>query len=465
MKFLGEYAANTRVRLVVIVALAATLAAIIAAFMTLAVKPKPAEARYYDPCSDAHITQIVKGITGEDPFGFACYHSTYDRNLKPTDSFVTKANKITPAFYTCGNSTAGRHLAQALIERTGVIPVTASPSGHCNQSLYQNHMHRVFGTSLGTIDWNNYNTDSYPTQNVEDAVQITLGKCGITDISMAIMEVTGQLPKNSTDLEDPGQLGSKYFSGNGQCESTLYYNGGAAFGGYDSVKTAVRARATSTKQCGDSLITTAYQRMTGWNPLPDNPTSLYFNECDIQRYNGGQWGSFADLKNYVHHSWRCEHPWIGQAYAKDFARKANGRGSAGECSEMLYGRISTGTWSASPDPNTFQTMRNRVAGVSNALTNQGWSFSQSGGGDMRNINGRFAPGGSVLIKSSNGVIATGAGNVIANGAGNVIANGAGNVIAVGAGNVIAVGAGNVIANGAGNVIATGGGNIQSGYSR
>lgn len=456
MRRIGEYASDVRAKLAMILGLAALLAAV-----TVATQDRPAEAAFSDPCTDTQKNQIIRGFTGETPIGFACYDSTF--GIKSSDSYATKQSKISPFINACGTTISDRNLAQAVVERTGNMPNATPPSGVCNKAVYEQRVRSSYtgGGTPPTVDWTKLRSSAYPNSNVDNAVHITMNMCGITNISMAIIEVTGQLPKRGGDLEDPGQLGSKYFAGNGQCESTLYNHGQTSYGGYEMVKKFVKARAQSTRQCGDPLITDAYRSMTGWNPVPADPSSLTeFDECNIYRYNNGQWTTRDELKNYVYHSWRCENNWIGQIYAKDFGRKAYGRGDTGECNWHLYGDYSAGSF----EPGSFQEVRKRISGVQTAMSNKGWTFGQGGGGDIRTVSGGFTPGESVLFESADGVIASGAGNVIANGAGNVIANGAGNLITLPHGGVIASGAGNVIANGAGNLKASkGGGSILSSY--
>jgi len=460
MRRIGEYAAGTRAKVAMVLGLAAFLAAVM-----VATQIKPAGAWHNDPCKDTQITQIVTGITGQAPRAYACYHQTYDANLKPTDSYSTKQSKNTPVINACGTTTTQRYIAQAVVEITGNKPVATAPSGVCSQALYEQNVRDIYGNST-TVDWTVYRTNTYPEKNAFEAVNLALTKCGITDISQAIMEVTGQLPKDGKELEDPGSLGSEYFRTKGQCESTLYHNGAAAYNGYEAVKDAVRARAQSTKQCENPWITEAYVRMTGWNPLPqrlgDGLNANVDEECDGERYGGGIVANFEELKGYVYQSWRCENPWIGQVYAKYHGRKAYGVDTASECKPHLYGDVNNGNLGIYPF--TWQEMQKRVAGTRTTLTNAGWSFRQSGSGDMVSPSGQITSADIVKIASPNGVIATGGLNVIASGGGNIIGHAGGTFkITTPHGSVIATGGGNVIATGGGNLAPKGGNNILSTY--
>lgn len=84
--------------------------------------------------------------------------------------------------------------------------------------------------------------------------------------------------------------------------------------------------------CSDSWINGAFVDVFG--RLPGSA------ECSVNRYGGGSWSSYEDLKAKVMHAAVCPDPWVGQAVFEVTRRRAQGN----ECNINLYG-----AWSSYPD--------------------------------------------------------------------------------------------------------------------
>lgn len=114
-------------------------------------------------------------------------------------------------------------------------------------------------------------------------------------------------------------------------------------------------------------------------------------ECDVNRYGGGKWNSYDQLKRYVNYQYMCQDPWIAQAVYDAHGRMPRGSGTSGECNPYLYGA----NWSGYPD------LKNRVQGSINTLQAQSITFSNSGslvsGGVALTAARLIGPDGGTLI--------------------------------------------------------------------
>jgi hypothetical protein len=178
-------------------------------------------------------------------------------------------------------------------------------------------------------------------------------------------------------------------------------------------------------QCADAWVTRAIQEVKGRAPQGSGNSG----ECNIDRYGAGSWTDYQDLKTRVRTSYACNDPWIGQVIWYTYSRNARGSGTTGECNVYLYGGAN---WSG------YMDLAGKVKRAIDTLASQSRSFDRSG----NLVNGTGGSGtiaipvASLLIQTSNGVVAAGGGNVVAAGGGNVIAAGGGNVVAAGGGNLI-----------------------------
>lgn len=235
------------------------------------------------------------------------------------------------------------------------------------------------------------------------------GGCSDKWINSAVYAVTGVAPQGKV------------------CDIYLYNNG--SWSSYDQLEGAVRTRMS---ECSDRWVTQALVEVYGRGAYDRN------TQCTINRYGGGQWSSYADLKTKVEKSGMCRDPWVGQAVYFATGRNPVGvgtttRSTSGECNIYLYGN---GQWSS------FSGLVNEARKTHTNLRNAGRQIDASGNFKTTS--------GTTIHTADKGYIDLANSSSYANGRGQVIASGAGNVIASGAGNVIASGAGNVIANGAGN---------------
>lgn len=236
------------------------------------------------------------------------------------------------------------------------------------------------------------------------------GSCSDKWVNSAVHAVTGVAPQGKV------------------CDIYLYNNG--SWSSYDQLEGAVRTRMS---ECSDRWVTQALIEVYGRGGYDKSV------QCTINRYGGGQWNGYADLKAKVSRSMMCRDPWVGQAVFFATGRNPVGTGltsrsSAGECNIYLYG---SGRWSS------FSGLQSEAQKTHANLLNANRMIDASGNFKNRST-------GVTIHAADKGMIDLANSSSFANGQGQVIANGAGNVIANGAGNVIAVGAGNVIANGAGN---------------
>ena len=91
-------------------------------------------------------------------------------------------------------------------------------------------------------------------------------------------------------------------------------------------------------------------------------------ECNVNRYGGGKWNSYDQLKRYVSYQYLCQDPWIAQAVYDAHGRTPRGSGTTGECNPYLYGN----SWSGYPALKTL------VQGSITTLAAQSITFSNAG---------------------------------------------------------------------------------------
>ena len=157
--------------------------------------------------------------------------------------------------------------------------------------------------------------------------------------------------------------------------------------------TASAFAAPAQAQCSDQWITRAVREV--YSRAPQSA------ECNINRYGGGQWGSYDQLKRYVQLQYACSDPWIGQAVSEAFGRPPRGSGSSGECNKYLY----TAAWSNYPD------LKTRVQVALTALG--GMSIGFTGSGQMT-VGGSALPLDIIKIVTPAGMVAAGGGNLVGN---------------------------------------------------
>lgn len=406
-------------------------------------------------CSPA-IEQAIFNATGENTgqddvggAGLACNPGLY--NQGSWSSQTELQGYVNEVMDRCGSG--NRLLVLALLESTGIPPQAGVPGfdNVCHRPVYEQWVDDTdtSGASV-SVNWSAYvGVAGANAYNVFTAVNGVMSTCSRREVSHAVVSVTDRYPRTLMDTR-PTLLGSDATILNGQCNPTLYRNG--SYTGYSDLKNRVIARATSTVDCANGQIDTAYRDLSGWEPLDF--------ECDASRYGNGSWSGATDLRNKVYHSLRCSQPEYGQVYAYDLGRRVRGSGWAvGECNYRVY---TDGVFTS------YEDLRSKVLAANGNLTAAGLSFDL--GGDVE-VSGVEFDGNQVLIGSRSGAssastsggrefISTNGGTLrIAPAPGsNVISTGGGNVISTGGGNILSDNGASLIGQAGGNVISTGGGN-------
>ncbi|HEV7330651.1 MAG TPA: hypothetical protein VGN63_06375 [Flavisolibacter sp.] len=183
------------------------------------------------------------------------------------------------------------------------------------------------------------------------------------------------------------------------------------------IVTALLFSATVKAQSCDPWITQAYKQLYGRTPSTA--------ECNIRNYNSGSWSSYAELVGYIagHNRYKSGNflkgdPWIFQAYVELYNRIPN----AWEVNIQNY---NNGSW------GSYAELKNYIKQYQNAMskngikTNVGKLNNNTAVVFTDNNNNVLAVD---LVKLDGGqVISAGGGNVISAGGGNVISVGGGNL--------------------------------------
>jgi len=313
------------------------------------------------------------------------------------------------------------------------------------------------------------------------------GQCGDPWVNQAVQQVTGHAPNGS--------------GGYGDCNIQNY--GGGHWSSYQDLVNKVRAHfggaTAASGNCQDAWVTSAIKQVTGRAPNGSGRSG----ECDIHRYGGGQWSSYADLVNKVQAAFHPAQP-TSRAVQPEALAATDGRNAY--CLTRSGGGLAAeqctpgaNAWVKYYYPRNAYVLHAgggcldasgglhgavRIAGCNNAIT-QDWYLNSTGqiqtkayGNGCLDVQGGLGYGRPVFVwdcnaSSSNQLFFDGAvksagfmnqratppnlfSSLMSSGILRMVqANG---VIAAGGGNVIAAGGGNVIAPGGGNVIAPGGGN-------
>lgn len=296
-------------------------------------------------------------------------------------------------------NSCGVHIAQAVMEKTNVLPKTASdlsgPSsgatgrgGQCTYTLY-NH---------GEI----YDITEIRRQ-VDARVKSTL-QCSDPWITQAYRELTGWNPVQLRERDQNGNFNPNGTIVEDQCAVGRY--GGGSWSSYSDLKD----RVYHSWRCRDPWIGQVYAKDYSTRKVGDYVRGIALGygkkgECNPSQYGNGSWSSYNDLRTKM---------------------------------GVTVTNVQNSGWHWTPD---------------------GAMKKPTTGGFVPSTSVLVKSSNNVIANGAGNVIANGAGNVIATGAANLIGDHGSGMIAPGNGSaIIANGAGNVIANGGGNIIASGAAN-------
>lgn len=189
---------------------------------------------------------------------------------------------------------------------------------------------------------------------------------------------------------------------------------------YFFLATVLLFSSTLKAQTCDPWITQAYKQMYGRTPSSA--------ECNIRNYNNGSWGSYAELVGYIagHNRNKSGNflkgdPWVFQAYVELYNRIPN----AWEVNIQNY---NNGSWGSYADLKNYikqyQTAmrKNGITTKAGTLNNNTAVVFTDNSNNVLAVNLVKLDGGQVISAGGGNVISAGGGNVISAGGGNITIN-------------------------------------------